>query len=107
MVFISIVTIMLVKYNHVFALLKSISRFADTRTRNMCDCRNLLVIQRKTLNGMSTGITTRCELKSDLSFKLSLAQAAIEELEVQCPPNDECHFYSHNRCDRCPSYQTA
>jgi hypothetical protein len=74
----------------------------------MIDCNHLRVIQGGQLNPWISSEPVRtCALKTTADAQQSMASQATIALGLICPPNTECHYYVHDRCQSCESYTNA
>lgn len=71
----------------------------------MKTCQHLNVITQPPIGGMPVNPTTECGLKThDVGARPVMALDAHNILGVPCPPNIECHYWYHNRCEDCQQH---
>ena len=48
---------------------------------------------------------TECALKNDLGVRITMVNQANDILKKTFSPNNECHYFNFDMCERCPSHK--
>lgn len=71
----------------------------------MTDCEHLIVHPPQQMpHDQLAAPLVQCGLKGDFEIRIKMAMEAADILKTTCPPNDDCHYYPHDRCQDCPDH---